>query len=156
MRKDNLIQVQHDDFDISTLYHFLQENNVEDGAVATFLGAVRAKNLGDNVTGLTLEHYPGMTEKSLNDIVVQARERWDINRVAIVHRVGTLTLGENIVFVGVTSSHRGDAFDACEFIMDFLKTRAPFWKKESTSEGDRWIEARDSDTKKAAEWQNSL
>ncbi|MBE1300743.1 MAG: molybdopterin synthase catalytic subunit MoaE [Alteromonadaceae bacterium] len=152
MRQENLIQVQHDDFDISALYHFLQADNVEDGAVATFLGAVRAKNLGDNVTGLTLEHYPGMTEKSLNDIVVQARERWDINRVVIVHRVGALQLGDNIVFVGVTSPHRGNAFDACEFMMDFLKTRAPFWKKESTSEGDRWIEARDSDAQKASQW----
>lgn len=152
MRIDNLIRVQHNDFDISGLYHFLQANNIEDGAVATFLGAVRAKNLGDNVTGLTLEHYPGMTEKSLNDIVEQARERWDINRVVIVHRVGALQLGDNIVFVGVTSPHRGNAFDACEFMMDFLKTRAPFWKKESTTEGDRWIEARAGDAQKASQW----
>ncbi len=117
----------------------------EDGAVVTFTGKVRNHNLGDSVKALTLEHYPGMTEKSLAEIVELARERWPLGRVTVIHRIGEMWPGEEIVFVGVTSAHRGSAFAAGEFIMDYLKTRAPFWKREATPDGERWVDARDSD-----------
>ena len=124
----------------------------EDGAVVTFTGKVRNHNLGDSVKALTLEHYPGMTEKSLAEIVEQARERWPLGRVTVIHRIGEMWPGEEIVFVGVTSAHRGSAFAAGEFIMDYLKTRAPFWKREATPEGERWVDARDSDREAAERW----
>lgn len=124
----------------------------EDGAVVTFTGKVRNHNLGDNVSALTLEHYPGMTEKALAAIVAEARERWPLQRISVVHRIGALYPGDEIVFVGVTGAHRGAAFDAAEFIMDLLKTRAPFWKRESTDEGERWVASRDSDRLAAKRW----
>ncbi|EJQ9463834.1 molybdopterin synthase catalytic subunit MoaE [Salmonella enterica] len=124
----------------------------EDGAVVTFTGKVRNHNLGDSVKALTLEHYPGMTEKALAEIVAKARSRWPLGRVTVIHRVGELWPGDEIVFVGVTSAHRSSAFDAGQFIMDYLKTRAPFWKREATPEGDRWVEARDSDQQLAKRW----
>ena len=123
------------------------------GAVVMFSGLVRDMNLGDTVGGLFLEHYPGMTEKSLEAIVEEARGRWPLDHVRIIHRVGQLEPGDQIVFVGTTSAHRESAFQACEFLMDFLKTRAPFWKREQTGAGERWIEAKETDTAAAERWQ---
>jgi molybdopterin synthase catalytic subunit len=122
------------------------------GAVAAFIGTVRDVNDDAAVARLTLEHYPGMTEKSLEAIVAEAKERFDIYDVLVVHRVGELRPTDQIVLVAVTSAHRGEAFDACRFVMDYLKTRAPFWKKERTPEGERWVEARASDDEAAARW----
>lgn len=124
----------------------------EDGAVVTFTGKVRNHNLGDSVAALTLEHYPGMTEKALQEIVDDARQRWPLQRVTVIHRVGELFPGDEIVLVGVSGAHRGSAFAAAEFIMDYLKTRAPFWKREATPEGERWVDARDSDHQAASRW----
>ena len=149
------ISIQTEDFNLGDEVTLLENDNVEDGAVVTFSGRVRNKNLGVAVYGLTLEHYPGMTEKSLQDIINTARQKWDLGRVTVIHRVGKLLIGEQIVFVGVTSKHRGDAFAANEFIMDFLKIKAPFWKKELTDEGEKWLDARASDTDKASLWNTS-
>ena len=146
-----MISVQFDDFSVAKEYALLSEGT-DAGAVVTFIGKVRDFNQGDAVTGLSLEHYPGMTEKSLEEIVEQARERWPLLKTRVIHRVGDLELGDQIVFVGVTSAHRGAAFEACEFIMDFLKTRAPFWKKEQTPDESRWVDARETDTSAADRW----
>ncbi|WP_077341299.1 molybdopterin synthase catalytic subunit MoaE [Pseudocolwellia agarivorans] len=146
------IVIQTQDFSLSEEVNLLEENNNEDGAVVTFCGRVRNNNLGLDVKGLTLEHYPGMTEKSLQKIILTARKKWELGRITVIHRVGKLFIGEQIVFVGVTSKHRGNAFAANEFIMDFLKVKAPFWKKELTSEGEKWLDAKSSDTNKAQEW----
>ncbi|XBS71008.1 molybdopterin synthase catalytic subunit MoaE [Acerihabitans sp. KWT182] len=124
----------------------------EDGAVVTFTGKVRNHNLGEKVAALTLEHYPAMTEKALGEIVDEARRRWPLQRVTILHRVGTLRAGDHIVLVGVSASHRGAAFAAAEFMMDYLKTRAPFWKRETTPEGSRWLDARADDRQAAERW----
>lgn len=148
---DTRIRVGRDPFSVGEEYVWLAEQD-EDGAVVTFTGKVRNHNLGDSVRALTLEHYPGMTEKTLADIVQQARERWSLGRVTVIHRIGELWPGDEIVFVGVTSVHRGSAFAAGEYIMDYLKTRAPFWKREATEEGDRWVEARESDQQAAKRW----
>ncbi|MGD9424176.1 molybdopterin synthase catalytic subunit MoaE [Pantoea sp. NSTU24] len=139
-------------FDMAEAYRWLAACD-EDGAVVTFTGKVRNHNLGDDVAALTLEHYPGMTEKALQEIVGAARERWPLQRVMVIHRVGELFPGDEIVLVGVTSAHRGSAFSAAEFIMDYLKTRAPFWKREATEQGDRWVDARDSDHQAAQRWE---
>ena len=147
-----VVRVQAQDFNHADEYARLTHNNQQDGAVATFCGLVRDQNLGKEVIGLTLEHYPGMAEKALVAITEQARNRWQLGRITVIHRFGELVLGDQIVFVGVTSTHRGNAFAACEFIMDYLKTQAPFWKKERTTEGEKWIEARDSDKRKLASW----
>lgn len=149
-----MISIQESDFNISDETALLEQDNHADGALVTFTGRVRNKNLGDDVLALHLEHYPGMTEKSLEAIIDQAQSRWPINRVKVIHRVGTLRVGEQIVFVGVTSPHRKAAFDACEFIMDYLKVDAPFWKKEVTSQGERWLDAKASDQNKAKNWNN--
>ena len=141
-----------DDFQAGEQHQWLAECD-DDGAVVTFTGKVRNHNLGDSVSGLVLEHYPGMTEKTLADIVQQARSRWSVQRVAVIHRVGNLVPGAQIVFVGVSSAHRDSAFAAAEFIMDYLKTRAPFWKREATPDGGRWIEARESDDTAAQRWE---
>ncbi|MGF9657008.1 molybdopterin synthase catalytic subunit MoaE [Pantoea agglomerans] len=138
-------------FDMAEAYRWLAACD-EDGAVVTFTGKVRNHNLGNDVAALTLEHYPGMTEKALQEIVDAARERWPLQRVTVIHRVGELFPGDEIVLVGVTSAHRGSAFSAAEFIMDYLKTRAPFWKREATEQGDRWVDARDSDQQAAQRW----
>ena len=121
--------------------------------LATFLGLVRAANDGSDVSAMTLEHYPGMTEKALEAIVEDAAARWPLLGVRVIHRFGRLVPGDRIVFVGVAATHRGEAFAACEFIMDYLKTRAPFWKKEDTPEGGRWVDARESDDGAAARWE---
>ena len=146
------IRVQIADFDIGTEIAAMRRGNPKVGAVASFIGVVRDLNEGDHVAEMTLEHYPGMTEKALEKIVAEARSRWDIYDALVVHRVGTLKPGDQIVLVVVTGSHRGEAFDACEFLMDYLKTRAPFWKKERTRDGTRWVEARDSDDAAADRW----
>lgn len=147
-----IIRVQQEDFDIGVEIAALRARDARVGAVATFVGTVRDLNDGSGVTAMTLEHYPGMTERSLEAICVQASERWDILDALVIHRVGELKPLDQIVLVAVTSSHRGEAFAACEFIMDFLKTEAPFWKKEATPQGERWVEARDSDDLAAARW----
>ncbi|MGF1723321.1 molybdopterin synthase catalytic subunit MoaE [Photobacterium nomapromontoriensis] len=146
-----MISVQFEDFSVADEYGLLAEGT-DAGAVVTFIGKVRDFNQGDSVTGLSLEHYPGMTEKSLAEIVEQAKARWPLLKVKVIHRVGDLDLGDQIVFVGVTSAHRGAAFQACEFIMDYLKTQAPFWKKEQTESETRWVDARDTDTSAADRW----
>ena len=146
------IHVSEADFNAGDEIELLQSDNFDDGAVVTFTGRVRKQNEGQQVTGLFLEHYPAMTERSLASIVEQARVKWQINRVTVIHRVGQLNLGDNIVFVGVTSAHRIDAFHGAEFIMDYLKVEAPFWKKETRDDGDVWIDARQSDQTKATAW----
>ena len=147
------VSVQTEDFDVGKEYKELSEGNATDGAIVFFVGQVRDFNDNSDVTGLYLEHYPQMTEKSLEDIVAQAKAKWPLGRVRIVHRVGQLAIGDQIVFVGVTSMHRQAAFEAAEFMMDYLKTKAPFWKKETTAEGQRWVEARMSDHDKAKQWE---
>ena len=146
------VRVQTADFDVTRELAQLRGSDARVGAVAAFIGTVRDVNADATVTTMTLEHYPRMTEKALADIVDQAKSRWDIFDALVIHRVGELAPADQIVLVGVTSAHRGDAFAACEFIMDYLKTRAPFWKKESTPEGARWVDARASDDEAAARW----
>jgi len=146
------VRIQSDDFDIGAEISQLRRANPKIGAVASFVGVVRDVNEGDAVAEMTLEHYPGMTEKSIEDIITQARGRWKVFDALVVHRVGTLKPTEQIVLVIVTSAHRGDAFAACEFIMDYLKTRAPFWKKETTPSGARWVDARAIDDIAAERW----
>ncbi|WP_159651548.1 molybdopterin synthase catalytic subunit MoaE [Vibrio atypicus] len=150
---DSRVSVQVEDFSVGAEYEALAEGTAA-GAVVTFVGKVRDMNLGDNVTGLSLEHYPGMTEKALAEICDQAEQRWPLLNVRVIHRVGDLDIGDQIVFVGVSSAHRGAAFEACEFVMDYLKTKAPFWKKERTTEATRWVESRDSDAKAAERWKS--
>jgi len=148
----DVISVQSDDFDVAAEYAALTDGDVAAGAVVLFVGRVREMGLSSQVTGLTLEHYPGMTEKALNEIVNEAKARWEIIRCRIIHRIGTLTLGDQIVLVGVTSPHREQAFLAAEFLMDYLKTQAPFWKKESTREGHHWVIAKETDAQAAKRW----
>ena len=146
------VRVQAEDFDTGRELDALTAGRADVGALASFVGLVRDANDGSAVKAMTLEHYPGMTEKALEDICRQAMERWDLIDTLVVHRVGALKPGERIVLVGVSSAHRGEAFAACEFIMDYLKTRAPFWKREETPQGARWVEARDSDDAAAGRW----
>lgn len=146
------IAVQEAEFDLAAEIAALYRANPGVGAVASFLGLVRDVNDGQGVSAMTLEHYPGMTEKALMDIVEQARGRWGVLDACVIHRVGPLRPTDPIVLVAVASAHRGDAFAACEFIMDFLKTRAPFWKKETTPQGEHWVDARESDEAAAARW----
>ena len=147
------ISVQLEAFDLAAEVATLYRANPKVGAVASFLGLVRDSNAGQGVSAMTLEHYPGMTERALARIVEDAQARWEILDVCVIHRVGPLSPTDPIVLVAVASSHRGEAFAACEFIMDFLKTRAPFWKKEATPEGEKWVDARESDEHAAARWQ---
>ncbi len=147
------VRVQMEDFDISREIAQLRRDNPRIGAIASFIGVVRDLNDGDSVAEMTLEHYPGMTEKSVEDIITEARGRWQVMDALAIHRVGTLKPLDQIVLVVVTSAHRGDAFAACEFIMDYLKTRAPFWKKEQTQKGPRWVDARAADDAAAERWQ---
>ena len=146
------VRVQEADFDLGAELTALRANDARVGALASFLGLVRDINDGASVAEMTLEHYPGMTEKALEAIVADARGRWDIYDALVIHRVGPLKPCDQIVLVAVTSAHRGEAFAACEFIMDYLKTRAPFWKKEATVDGGRWVDARESDDSAAARW----
>ena len=146
------VRIQTAPFDAQAEADALRQGDHEVGAVVTFVGTVRDVNEGDAVTTLELEHYPGMTEKALEAIEAEARQRFDVRGIVIVHRVGPLAPGDPIVLVAVTSAHRGAAFDACRFVMDYLKTRAPFWKKEQTAAGERWVEARPSDDAAAERW----
>jgi len=146
------VRVQTGDFDVAREIAALRAGDPRVGAVAAFIGLVRDINDAAAVTTLTLEHYPGMTEKALARIVDEAKSRWSVYDALVVHRVGELKPTDQIVLVVVTGAHRGEAFAACEFIMDYLKTRAPFWKKEQTPAGERWVEARASDDDAAARW----
>jgi molybdopterin synthase catalytic subunit len=147
------VRVQTQDFDPGAEIAALRRSNPRIGAIASFIGVVRDVNDGDSVREMTLEHYPGMTERALEQIVAEAKSRWDIVDVLVVHRVGRLAPTDQIVLVVVTGAHRGEAFAACEFVMDYLKTRAPFWKKEATTEGARWLEARAADDQAAERWE---
>ena len=146
------IRIQENDFDISAEIAALRKGDSRVGAVVSFLGTVRDMNDGSQVMGMTLEHYPGMTEKALQEILDQAKTRWNIYQTLVIHRIGPLLPEDQIVLVVVTSAHRGEAFAACEFIMDYLKTAAPFWKKEDTPEGARWVDARVTDDAAMAQW----
>jgi len=146
------IRIQEEDFDLSAEIAALRKGDPRVGAVVSFLGTVRDLNDGSQVKGMTLEHYPGMTEKALQEILDQAKARWDIYQTLVIHRVGTLLPEDQIVLVAVTSAHRGEAFAACEFIMDYLKTAAPFWKKEETPDGSRWVDARVTDDEALTRW----
>ena len=146
------VRVQAGDFDVGRELDVLTRGRRDVGALASFVGLVRDANDGQAIQGMTLEHYPGMTESALEDICAQAHARWDLIDTVVIHRVGPLVPGDRIVLVGVASAHRGEAFEACEFIMDYLKTRAPFWKKEDTPEGGRWVDARESDDAAAERW----
>ena len=146
------VRVQTGDFDAGQEIARLRAHDRSVGAIAAFIGTVRDVNDDATITGLTLEHYPGMTEAALEDIVAEAKARFDIRDALVVHRVGALLPGDQIVLVVVSSAHRASAFDACAFIMDLLKTRAPFWKKERLPDVERWVEARASDDEAAARW----
>lgn len=146
------IRVQAADFDLSRELAALRAGDGRVGAVVSFVGTVRDLNDGSAVSEMELEHYPGMTEKALEDIVAQARVRWPLYGVLVIHRVGPLAPLDQIVLVACSSAHRGEAFAACEFIMDYLKTDAPFWKKEQTPEGARWVDARASDDSAKRKW----
>lgn len=146
------VRVQAEDFDAGAEIAALRKGDPRVGGVASFIGVVRDLNEGETVSEMTLEHYPGMTESALEKIVAEARSRWDIYEALVVHRIGRLKPTDQIVLVVVTSAHRGEAFQACEFLMDYLKTRAPFWKKEQTGDGARWVEARTADDAAADRW----
>jgi molybdopterin synthase catalytic subunit len=146
------VRIQTEDFDAGAEIAGLRQGNPAIGAIASFIGLVRDANEGERVSEMTLEHYPGMTEKALEKIVGDAKSRWDISDVMVVHRVGTLRPCDQIVLVIVAGAHRGEAFAACEFVMDYLKTKAPFWKKEQTPAGSRWVDARTSDDAAAERW----
>lgn len=146
------VRVQTEDFDMAVELTSMRLAGQGVGAVVSFIGQVRDMNDGDDIQTLTLEHYPGMTEKALEAIETEAKSRWDIIDSLIIHRVGTLKPQDQIVLVAISGAHRGEAFKACEFIMDFLKTQAPFWKKEATNQGERWVEAKLSDDAAQARW----
>ncbi|SFM39646.1 molybdenum cofactor biosynthesis protein MoaE [Marinobacter pelagius] len=147
-----MITVQTDDFDPAAEYQALRDSGAGTGAIATFTGLVRDSGDLQGVTGLYLEHYPGMTEQVIQGLIDQASQRWDVRKARVIHRVGRLDLCDQIVFVGVCSAHRGDSFAACEFIMDALKTSAPFWKKEITGDTEHWVEQKASDRDRSQAW----
>ena len=145
--------MQVEDFDVSEELKLLRQNKPQIGAVAIFVGTVRDLNQGDEIDSMEIEHYPGMTEKALQDVLNKANECWALQSATIIHRVGKLKPLDQIVLVATASAHRGDAFAACEFVMDYLKSSAPFWKKEVTQEGSRWVDARESDLEALKKWQ---
>ncbi len=147
------VRVQAEDFDVGAEISRLRLSRPDIGAVAAFMGQVRDMNDGSSVSAMTLEHYPGMTEKALRHIVEEAQSRWSFFDALVIHRIGELKPQDQIVLVLVAGAHRGEAFAACEFIMDYLKTRAPFWKKETTPDGGRWVDARESDEQARERWQ---
>lgn len=147
-----MIRVQQEDFDVGAELQALAQANRAIGGIASFIGLVRDLSDGARVSRMTLEHYPGMTEQALQDIEAEARQRWPLDGVTIIHRYGPLDPGDRIVLVAVASAHREAAFEACQFLMDWLKTKAPFWKLEDTGRGARWVEAKDSDDKAAEKW----
>ena len=146
------VKVQTEDFDLTTEIAQLRANMPKVGAIVNFVGVVRDLNEGEQIAEMELEHYPGMTEKALEDIIAEARSRWDLFDALVIHRVGPLKPLDQIVLVAVTSAHRGEAFAACEFIIDYLKTQAPFWKKEQTPQGSRWVDARVTDDEAMKKW----
>ena len=146
------VRVQASDFDVGAELAAMSAKDARVGALASFVGLVRDCNEGERVAGMTLEHYPGMTEKSLEQIVATAKSRWDVLDILVIHRIGPLLPTDRIVLVAVSSAHRGEAFAACEFVMDFLKTQAPFWKREETEQGARWVDARESDDSALKRW----
>lgn len=146
------ISVQSEDFDLNAELNCMRQKNPQIGAIVSFVGLVRDINQDMTIHSMELEHYPGMTEKSLYDIVQQAQQRWSLEDCTVIHRIGALAIRDQIVLVAVASRHRGEAFAACEFIMDFLKTQAPFWKKEVTANGAHWVDARDSDEQATQKW----
>lgn len=148
------VRVQHEDFDIAVLQRQLLLGSEEEGAIATFTGYVRSPST-DGLLALELEHYPGMTQKSITAILVEASERWPLFAATVVHRVGKLPAGAQIVWVGCSSAHREAAFSACEFAMDYLKVSAPFWKKEWRQDGAHWLDARSADDARANRWKNT-
>ena len=147
------VSVQDADFDVSALQSQLLGDGCEAGAIVSFTGFVRRNGESGATHTMELEHYPGMTERSIQGIIDEARQRWQVIGVRVVHRIGILQAGQQIVYVGVGCAHRGDAFQACEFIMDYLKTRAPFWKKEKVGGEEHWVQSRESDTNAARRWQ---
>ena len=146
------VQIQTADFDLGAEVALLRQDDAGVGAVCAFVGTVRDRNDGSSVASLELEHYPGMTEKSIQAMMAQAQSRFDIRAARVIHRVGLLQPQDQIVLVAVTSAHRGESFQACEFLMDYLKTQAPFWKKEVTPDGSRWVDARVTDDEALARW----
>ena len=146
------VAIQSEDFDLTQEVAALRAGDGGVGAVATFTGTVRDRSDGQGVSAMELEHYPGMTERAIEAMIDEAQRRFDIRAARVVHRVGVLQPGEQIVLVAVTSAHRGQAFQACEFLMDYLKTQAPFWKKETTPAGARWVDARVADDAALARW----
>jgi molybdopterin synthase catalytic subunit len=146
------VSIQTEDFDMAAEAAALRAGDGRVGAVCVFVGTVRERNDGSQVSGMELEHYPGMTERAIEAMIDQAHARFDFHGARVVHRVGLLQPQEQIVLVAVTSAHRGESFRACEFLMDYLKTQAPFWKKEQTPEGARWVDARSSDDAALAKW----
>ena len=146
------VRIQEADFDVGAELAALQGERTDIGALASFVGSVRGHTREDDVSALTLEHYPGMTERSIEAMLVEAEARFAVQDALVIHRVGRLLPGERIVLVAVASSHRRDAFQACEFLMDYLKTHAPFWKKETTPQGARWVDARVADDAALARW----
>ncbi|MDZ4100186.1 MAG: molybdenum cofactor biosynthesis protein MoaE [Hydrogenophaga sp.] len=146
------VSIQTEDFDLSTEVARLRETEKGIGAVCSFIGTVRDRNDGQHISTMELEHYPGMTEKSIEAMIDEAHRRFDIFGARVIHRVGLLQPLDQIVLVAVSSAHRGQSFQACEFLMDYLKTQAPFWKKEQTPEGARWVDARVSDDAALARW----
>jgi molybdopterin synthase catalytic subunit len=146
------LRIQTADFDLSTEIAALRAGDLEVGAIVSFVGTVRDMNEGSQVNSMELEHYAGMTEKALADIIVEAKSRWSIHEALVIHRIGKMLPGEQIVLVAVTGQHRGEAFAACEFIMDYLKTAAPFWKKEATPTGEHWVDARSTDDEAMERW----
>lgn len=153
--KQKSVCIQSHDFSVQTEYEHLRSlNKNHTGAICTFTALVREFGDRPDIQGMFLEHYPGMTESSLEKIILQAKAKWDILHAKVIHRVGSLHVSDQIVFVGVSSSHRAEAFAACEFIMDYLKTDAPFWKKEISQHGSEWVEAKDSDKARKTKWNN--
>ncbi|MEO8248460.1 MAG: molybdopterin synthase catalytic subunit MoaE [Burkholderiales bacterium] len=146
------VSIQTDDFDVAQEIAKLREGDKRVGAVCSFIGTVRDRNDGQSISTMELEHYPGMTERSIQTMIDEARQRFDIYAARVIHRIGLLSPLDQIVLVAVTSAHRGEAFKAGEFLMDYLKTQAPFWKKEQTSEGARWVDARVADDAALARW----
>ncbi len=150
-----MVRIQREDFDAGAEIARLRAGDARIGAVASFVGVARDRNDGSLVSAMMLEHYPGMTEKAIEAIVERARSRWPVFEVLVIHRIGELRPLEQIVLVVAAAAHRGDAFAACEFVMDYLKTEAPFWKKESTPDGDRWVDARESDEAARGRWERA-
>lgn len=146
------VSIQTEDFDVSHELAALRQGDARVGAVCSFVGTVRERNEDSSVASMELEHYPGMTEKAISAMLTEAQKRFDIHAARVIHRVGLLQPLDQIVFVAVTSAHRGESFQACEFLMDYLKTQAPFWKKEVTPKGARWVDARVSDDQALARW----